>query len=146
MSASSLSELLASQLPTALRARAQALIGLQEQLDRSLPAALAGHVRALQLEGGQLRLACDSGAVASRLRHLSDRLIADLSRRGVAVETLRVSVNPELLATHVPPVAKAGLPASALDSLAQLNDSVADGPLKQALDHLLQHHRQSGRG
>lgn len=144
MSASSLSELLASQLPATLRARAQALIQLQDQVDRSLPAALSGHVRVLQLAEGQLRLACDSGAVASRLRHLSERLVADLSARGVAVTSLRVSVNPELLATALPPLVKPGLPAAALDSLAQLGKDIDEGPLKQALGRLLRHHRQSG--
>jgi hypothetical protein len=146
MSASSLSELLASQLPATLRERAQALIQLQDRVDRSLPAALTGHVRVLQLAEGQLRLACDSGAVASRLRHLSESLIADLAARGVAVKSLRVGVNPELLATSTPPVAKAGLPASALASLAQLGDDIDEGPLKQALGRLLRHHRQPGEG
>lgn len=146
MSASSLSELLASQLPTALRARAQALIELQDRVDRCLPAALTGHVRVLQLAEGQLRLACDSGAVASRLRHQSERLVADLSSRSVAVQSLRVSVNPELLATAPPPLAKPGLPPAALDSLAQLSDDIDEGPLKQALGRLLRHHRQPGQG
>ncbi len=144
MSASSLSELLASQLPMALQARAQALIKTQAQLDRSLPAALSGHVRVLQLENGQLRLACDSGAVASRLRHQTDSLLSDLARNGMEVSALRVSVNPELLATPAPHVDKPGLPAAALDSLAQLNTDIEDGPLKQALDRLLRHHGQTG--
>lgn len=146
MTASSLSEILASQLPTALRDRAQALIAMQTQLDRSLPAALNGHVRVLQLEGGQLRLACDSGAVASRLRHQSDSLVAEMVRRGVAVSSLRVSVNPELLASPIPHVDKPGLPAAALDSLAQLDAEIEEGPLKQALDRLLRHHGKAGPG
>lgn len=146
MSASSLSEILASQLPTALRDRAQALIGMQTQLDGSLPAALNGHVRVLQLEDGLLRLACDSGAVASRLRHQSDSLVAEMVRRGVAVSSLRVSVNPELLASAIPRADKPGLPAAALDSLAQLDAEIEEGPLKQALDRLLRHHGKAGPG
>lgn len=142
MTASSLSELLAHQLPASLQARAQALIALQDQVDRSLPAALTGHVRALQLQDGQLRLACDSGAAASRLRHLSERLVAGLAARGLAVDAVRVSVNPELLATPRTTVAKPGVPPTAIDSLAQLSDGIADGPLKQALGRLLRHHRQ----
>lgn len=142
MTASSLSELLSNQLPAALRARAQALIALQDQVDRCLPAALTGHARVLQLQDGQLRVACDSGAAASRLRHLSEPLIAGLAGRGLAVDAVRVSVNPELLLSPHPAVAKPGLPPAALDSLAQLNDGIADGPLKQALGRLLRHHRQ----
>ena len=111
MSASSLSDLLASQLPQGLAAHAKALLGTQSVLDRALPAALAGHVRVMQLENGALSLACGSGAVASRLRNQTDALMASLGKHGVAVTSVRVSVNPELLARYVHPVEKAGLPA-----------------------------------
>ncbi|MDT3707047.1 MAG: DciA family protein [Thiobacillus sp.] len=142
MSASSLSDLLARQLPPGLAARARALLDTQAALDRVLPAALAGHVRVMQLETGVLSLACDSGAVASRLRHQTDALTARLGRHGTVVTTVRVSVNPELLARYTPPVEKAGLPPAALDGLAHLNAEIEDGPLKEALDRLLRHHRK----
>ncbi len=140
MSASSLSDLLATQLPAALRVRAQGLMRAQAALDRSLPPALAGKVWVAQLENGNLHLACDSGAVASRLRHQTRALATELTQRGLIVDHVRVSVKPEL--QHVaPPVAdKPGLPAAALTSLAQLNTEIGDGPLKQALSRLLSHH------
>ena len=143
MSASSLSDLLASQLPGGLAVRARALLNIQAALERALPAGLAGHVRVMQLENGALSLACDSGAVASRLRHQTDALIARLTMHGIAATSLRVSVNPDLLPRYVHPVEKTGLPATALEGLANLNSAIADGPLKDALDRLLQHHRQS---
>jgi hypothetical protein len=142
MSASSLADLLASQLPNGLAARARALLGTQAALERALPAALAGHVRVMQLENGVLSLACDSGAVASRLRQQSDALLAKLAKHGVNASAARVSVNPELLARYVHPVETAGLPSSALEGLAHLNAEIEDGPLKQALDRLLRHHRK----
>ncbi len=140
MSTSSLSDLLASQLPQGLAAHAKALLGTQSVLDRALPAALAGHVRVMQLENGALSLACGSGAVASRLRNQTDALMASLGKHGVAVTSVRVSVNPELLARYVHPVEKAGLPATALEGLAHLNADIEDGPLKEALSRLLRHH------
>lgn len=142
MSASSLSDLLASQLPAGLAARARALLDTQAALDRVLPAALAGHVRVMQLENGVLSLACDSGAVASRLRHQTDALTASLGRHGTVVTAVRVSVNPELLARYTHPVEKTGLPPAALEGLAHLNAEIEDGPLKEALDRLLRHHRK----
>jgi hypothetical protein len=142
MSTSSLSDLLASQLPHGLAARAKVLLGTQSVLDRALPAALAGHVRVMQLENGALSLACGSGAIAGRLRHQTDALMASLGKHGVAVTSVRVSVNPELLARYVHPVVKTGLPPAALDRLAHLNAEIEDGPLKDALDRLLQHHRK----
>ena len=145
MSASSLADLLASQLPHGLVKRAQALLSAQAELDRALPAALAGHIRVMQLEAGTLSLACDSGAVASRLRQQADALIANLTRREVAVTTVRISVNPELLARYVHPVEKTGVPSAALDQLARLNTEIEDGPLKEALGRLLRHHKQEQR-
>jgi len=142
MSASSLSDLLASQLPPGVAVRARALLNTQAALDRTLPAALAGHVRVMQLENGQLSLACDSGAVASRLRHQTDALMASLGKHGVDVTTVRIIVNPDLLARYVHPVEKTGLPPAALDGLAHLTAEIEEGPLKDALDRLLSHHRK----
>jgi len=143
MSSASLADLLASQLPQGLAVRARLLLNTQAALDRALPAALSGHVRVMQLENSVLSVACDSGAVASRLRQLSDALVVGLVKRGIAAASLRVSVNPELMARYVHPVEKAGLPPAALDGLAHLNAEIEDGPLKDALDKLLRHHRQA---
>jgi hypothetical protein len=129
MSASSLSDLLASQLPLCLATRARELLSTQAALDRALPAALAGHVRVMQLANG--------------LRHQTDALMAGLARNGIAVTSVRVSVNPDLLPRYTHRVEKAGVPPSALDSLAHLNAEIEDGPLKDALDHLLHHHRKN---
>jgi hypothetical protein len=141
VSANSLADLLASQLPHGLAVRAQALLKTQAALERALPAALSGHVRVLQLENAMLHLACDSGAVASRLRHQTDALIASLAKQGIAATAVHVRVNPELLARYTHPVTKAGLPAAALEGLAHLNEEIEDGPLKAALAQLLRHHR-----
>jgi hypothetical protein len=142
MSATSLADLLATQLPNGLAVRARALLATQAALDHALPAALSGHVRVMQLENGTLSLACDSGAVASRLRQQADALIGKLGKRDIAVTAVRISVNPELLARYVHPVEKTGLPPSALDGLAHLNAEIEDGPLKDALARLLSHHRK----
>lgn len=140
MSAARLAELFARGLPQGVAARAQALLRVQAALDRALPAALTGHVRVMQLEARTLALACDSGAVASRLRHDSAALVERLDRLGIALDGVRVSVDPGLLARHAPPVDKPGVPTAALDSLAQLNAGIEDGPLKDALTRLLRHH------
>lgn len=141
MSASSLADLLAAQLPQGLAARARTLLKVQAALDRALPAAMAGHVRVMQLEDGVLSLACDSGAIASRLRHQADVLLAGLEKLGIGATAVRASVNPGLLARYTHPVEKTGLPPAALDGLAHLNAEIEDGPLKEALARLLRHHR-----
>lgn len=141
MSTESLSELLSSRLPPGVATRARALLRIQGELDRALPAALAGHVRVMQLENGVLSVACASGAVAARLRQQTDALLAALDRRGVVARAVRTSINPELAARYAPPVEKAGLPPAALDGLTHLSEEIADGPLKEALGRLLRHHR-----
>lgn len=145
MSAESLADLLARQLPQGVAARAQALLKLQAVLDRALPAPLAGHVRVQTLDAGVLSLACASGAVASRLRQQGEALIAALGQRGVTVTRVHSTVNPELLARYAPPVEKPGLPPAALDGLSHLNAGIEDGPLKDALTRLLRHHAPKRR-
>ena len=141
MSAESLSDLLANQLPAGLAVRARSLLKVQAEVDRALPAALVGHVRVMQLENSVLSLACDSGAVASRLRHQGDALAAALAKRGVAAASIKTRVSPDLAARYQPPVEKRGVPAPALDGLADLRADLEEGPLKDALDRLLRHHR-----
>ena len=141
MSAESLSDLLANQLPAGLAVRARSLLKVQAEVDRALPASLVGHVRVMQLENSVLSLACDSGAVASRLRQQTAALLETLGQHGVKASSVRISVNPELLPRYAHPVEKAGLPSSALAGLAHLNAEIEDGPLKDALDQLLRHHR-----
>jgi hypothetical protein len=142
MSASSLSDLLASQLPHSLAVRARVLLNTQAALERALPAAIAGHVRVMQLESGVLSLASDSGAIATRLRQESNALTARLVKLGVAVDAVRISVNPELLPRYTHPVEKTGLSPAALNGLAHLNAEIEPGPLKDALDQLLRHHQK----
>ena len=143
MSAESLADLLARQMPVGVATRAQGLLRLQAVLDRALPAALAGHVRVRTLEDGVLSLACASGAQASRLRQQTDALVTALGARGVTVQTVRVVVDPQLLGPYAPPADKPGLPDTALAGLAQLQIGIEDGPLKDALANLLRHHRKT---
>ena len=143
MSASSLADLLATQLPAALLARAQVLLQAQAALECCLPPALAGSVWVAQLEKGNLHLACNSGAVAARLRHQTQTLAIALSKCGLIVDHVRVSVQPEFQPTPPVVVDKPGLPATALTSLAQLNTEIENGPLKDALSRLLSHHRKT---
>lgn len=141
MSASRLAELLATQLPNGVATRARILLRTQDALDRALPSALTGHVRVMQLENGTLSVACESGAVATRLRQQTPAVLASLGKHGVDACAIRISVNPELRARYVPPHEKPGMPSKALEGLAHLNAEIEDGPLKEALDRLLRHHR-----
>ena len=135
--------MLASQLPAPLLARAKILLRAQAAIERCLPPALAGSVWVAQLDKGNLHLTCDSGAVATRLRNQTRALATELSQHGLIVDHVRVSVQPEFQPSPPVVVDKPGLPTTALTSLAQLNTEIEDGPLKQALDRLLSHHRKS---
>lgn len=141
MSASRLADLLATQLPNGLATRARALLRTQDALDRALPSALTGHVRVMQLENGTLSVACESGAVATRLRQQTPAVLAALGKQGVDACAIRATVDPALRERYVPPREKRGMPSKALDGLAGLNAEIEDGPLKEALDRLLRHHR-----
>ena len=131
-----------AQLPAPLLARAKILLRAQAAIERCLPRALEGSVWVAQLDKGNLHLICDSGAVATRLRNQTRALATELSQHGLIVDHVRVSVEPEFQPSPPVVVNKPGLPTTALTSLAQLNTEIEDGPLKQALDRLLSHHRK----
>lgn len=135
--------MLATQLPAPLLARAKMLLRAQAAIERCLPPALADSVWVAQLDKGNLHLACNSGAVATRLRNQTRALATELSQHGLIVDHVRVSVEPEFQPRPPIVVHKTGLPNTALTSLAQLNAEIDDGPLKEALSRLLNHHRKT---
>ena len=121
-------EKLGALLPTASR-----LAQLQQACARLQPQAFAAcHV--VTLDHGQLHIAVPNAALATRLRQQLPRLVAGLRDSGWSVDDIRlkVQVMPERL--PVPPApAKRPLPASALNSFADLESSLDSDPRNEAL-------------
>jgi hypothetical protein len=115
---------------------------LQKAWEKAAPSALvsASHVGALQ--NGALTVYVGNGAIAAKLKQQAPRLLGKLQEWVSEVTSIRFEVqvrNPETDTRHKDLV----LSQAALASLQQLEESLDDTPLRDALHRLVKHH--SGR-
>lgn len=128
------SDKLAGLLPAARR------VGqLQADCERLLPTLFAS-CRALQIREGQLQVAVPNAALATRLRQVLPKLQQGLREQGWPVEGIRLKVQllpsePERPARKVE---ARDLPRTAMDSFAQLADTLGNDPRNTALQQALQ--------
>jgi len=119
---------------------AERLIELNKRLAWALPTALAGACRVVAVAGGEARIYCDSGAAASRLRSLATSTAKALSSPKLPVERIKVRVQADWSRPVRP--AKQGMGAAGLAAWDDLDRTLSPGGLKEAVDHLLLHHRK----
>lgn len=120
-----------------LAQHANKLAALQRLYQRFTPASLARASRVMQLDGRTLILAADNGAVASKLRQISDELISSFISGGCEVTGIQIRVQVRVLPqiTTSPPRLLGQEGKKALEELAiELEDS----PLKDVLNRLAQ--------
>jgi hypothetical protein len=128
------SDKLAGLLPAARR------VGqLQAECERLLPTLFA-NCRALQIRDGQLQVAVPNAALATRLRQVLPKLQQGLREQGWPVEGIRLKVQllpsePERPARKVE---ARDLPRTAVDSFAQLANTLGNDPRNTALQQALQ--------
>ena len=80
-------------------------------------------------------IAADNGAVAAKLRQMTDELISLFQARGCEVTGIQIKVQ----VTAPPPVGSSQpriLSKAAQDTLTELEENLADSPLKTALRRL----------
>jgi len=127
------SDKLAGLLPAARR------VGqLQADCERLLPTLFA-NCRALQIREGQLQVAVPNAALATRLRQMLPKLQQGLREKGWPVEGIKLKVQllPPEPVRPVRQVRSHDLPRNAVSSFADLAAAMDDGPLKEALEHLV---------
>lgn len=128
------SDKLAGLLPAARR------VGqLQAECERLLPTLFAS-CRALQIREGQLQVAVPNAALATRLRQVLPKLQQGLREQGWPVEGIRLKVQllPSEPERPMRKVEAHDLPPTAVDSFAQLAESLGGDPRNTALQQALQ--------
>lgn len=123
----------------ALRAGVEQVAALQRDLTALLPDYLANHVEPGSIKDGTLTLFAAHNALASRLRQVEPRLIADLQQRGWPVTTLRVRVRPKD-APEPPHVKQARMTDAGAAALRELADHLEPSPLQMALARMAARH------
>lgn len=134
----------ATSLQTLLQ-QAQKLLALQETWNEVAPKPLAAASRVGAISQQILVIYTSNGAVAAKLKQIAPTLLAKLQARGVEVTAIRIDVQ---VTSPVPSKKPKDLSVSrnALSSLNKLEESLADSPLKSALQSLIQRHSDSTEG
>lgn len=120
---------------SALTSKARQLLALQIHWEQVAPPSLLRSCRILRLDAQTLTVAADSGAVAAKLRQLTDELATKLKERGCEVTGIQVQVqvNYPIAKTKEPPKI---MSPSAKKQLTELSASLEESPLKTALNRL----------
>ena len=123
----------------ALLQQAQKLLAVQNTWNEIAPKPLAAASRVGAVRQQTLIVYANNGAVAGKLRQLVPSLLEKIQKRGIEITAIRVDVQVE-----APPPGKKPkdltVSHNALSSLAKLEQSLTDSPLKSALHTLIQRH------
>jgi hypothetical protein len=118
-----------------LSRKAEQVTALQRQYELLAPPTLLQCSRILQLRQQVVVIAADNGAVASKLRQMTDELISLFQARGCEITGIQIKVQvtaPPLVGSAEPRI----LGKAAQDALGKLEENLPDSPLKTALRRL----------
>ncbi|HAF46017.1 MAG TPA: hypothetical protein DCK83_14095 [Gallionellaceae bacterium] len=121
-----------------LSSRARQLTLVQRHYQAIAPANLYSSSKVLQLNQQMLILAAFNGAVASKLRQMTEELISLFQARGCEVTGIQIRVQVVSPAPQYRPVPRS-LSKAAHEALGKLDEDLADSPLKTALERLMKH-------
>lgn len=126
-------------------ATAHQLMALERVVRGQLPPSLAARVHAATVNRQHLTLAVPGSAYASKLRQLAPSLLEALNQAGWNLTGISVRIQASLSqnGTNLPsqPRMVQPLGEAALQAFDTLKASVQPGPLADAIDRLLKHHR-----
>ncbi|NYT24889.1 DUF721 domain-containing protein [Alcaligenaceae bacterium] len=121
---------------------AQNLMQAEQAVRKALPPALANSCHVASIDRQCITLAVPAAAHATRLRQLMPTLLRALNASGWNLTQIEIRVQARLAAyaPEAPPREVQPLDGPALDCFHELRQSVAPGPLADAIGRLLVHH------
>lgn len=121
-----------------LLVHARLLIKLTRRFEAIAPAGLRHSVRVANFKAGKIVIHTDHGAAASKLRQMSQRLCAEMSKDGIVCSELEVKVQPRQPIPSGTTHTQKPLSAKTVDLLRSTAEKLPKGGLRDALDTLLQ--------
>jgi hypothetical protein len=118
-----------------LSSKATLLRALQRHYESFAPPNLAHNSQVLRMNHQTLTLAANNSAVAAKLRHMTAELISLFQARGCEVTGIQIRVQVSIPSRPVPPKPRI-LGKAARKALHELDENLADSPLKAALKRL----------
>lgn len=120
-----------------LMAHARLLLKLSRRFEAIAPAGFRHSARVANYKSGKLVIHTDNGAVAAKLRQMSQRLCNELSQGGMECNDIEVKVQPRQIPYQSTSSTVKPISAKAGGLLRCASADLPDGPLKTALDRLL---------
>lgn len=120
-----------------IMAHARLLIKLSRRFEAIAPAGLRHAARVANYKSGKIVIHADNGAVAAKIRQMSQRLCDELSKGGAECSDLEVKVQPRQLPYQSSTSTQKPLSARACGALETASRNLPGGPLKAALETLL---------
>ncbi|MGB4064992.1 MAG: DciA family protein [Azonexus sp.] len=118
-------------------AHARLLLKLSRRFEAVAPAGLRHSAHVANYKLGTIIIHADNGAVAAKIRQLSQRLSNELSNGGAECNGIEVKVQPRQIPAQSTSSTQKPLSDKAIGMLQETTDKLPEGPLRSALDNLL---------
>ncbi len=117
---------------------ARLLLKLSRHFEAIAPVGLRHAAHVANYKSGKIVIHADNGAVATKIRQMSQRFCDELSKRGAECTGIEVKVQPREIALQSTTSTQKPLSARACGVLRSTSENLPKGPLRDALDRLLQ--------
>jgi hypothetical protein len=114
------------------------LLKLSRHFEAIAPVGLRHAAHVANYKSGKIVIHADNGAVATKIRQMSQRFCDELSKRGAECTGIEVKVQPREIALQSTTSTQKPLSARACGVLRSTSENLPKGPLRDALDRLLQ--------
>ncbi len=119
-------------------AHARLLLDLTRRFEAAAPAGLGDVARIANYKSGKVVIHADNGAVAAKIRQMSRRLCDELSKGGAECNDIEVKVQPRQIPCQSMSSLQKPLSARACGVLRSTSENLPKGPLRDALETLLE--------
>ena len=119
-------------------AHARLLLKLSRHFEAIAPVGLRHAAHVANFKSGKIVIHADNGAVATKIRQMSQRFCDELSKRGADCTGIEVKVQPREITLQSTTSTQKPLSAKACGVLRSTSENLPKGPLREALDRLLQ--------
>ena len=118
-------------------AHARLLLKLARRFEAVAPAAFRNAARVANYKSGKIVIHADNGAVAAKIRQMSQRLCDELSKGGAECNGIEVKVQPRQIPCQSMGSIQKPLSARTCGVLRSTSENLPKGPLRDALETLL---------
>lgn len=121
-----------------IMAHARLLLKLSRRFEAVAPAGLRHAAHVANYKSGKIIIHADNGAVAAKIRQLSQRLSDELSKGGTECSGIEVKVQPRQIPSQSTSSTQKPLSGKAIGMLRSASENMPKGALREALERLLE--------